>query len=45
VAYPSDHARIAHVLWIAHTWSFCGMSTDDQKLSAIIHGEARPGPA
>lgn len=20
VAYPSEHARIAHVLWIAHTW-------------------------
>jgi len=20
VAYPSDHARVAHTLWIAHTW-------------------------
>src|SRR5690348_12485731 len=20
VAYPSEHARIAHALWIAHTW-------------------------
>ncbi|QZA13628.1 DUF3631 domain-containing protein [Mycolicibacterium holsaticum] len=20
VAYPSDHARVAHVLWIVHTW-------------------------
>lgn len=21
VAYPSDHARVAHALWIAHTWA------------------------